>query len=194
MIRTMAVGITAVGALIPTTAGADQTQECVTASEQGQELAYQHKLVAARDQLRACARTECPAPVAQDCAAQLATLAEQIPTVVLVARSPRGTMASVRVSIDGKNDMASLDGMASEVDPGVHTRFTSRRKGTSPSTCGFLSQRGLGSSASRRGSKALAHCPSFPRRDPYPRGTHRSPRSCSGRSEWWGSPGSGISE
>jgi hypothetical protein len=108
-------------ALAPRSAAADRAAACVAASERGQELAYQHKLLAAREQLRACARPECPTAVAQDCAAELARVTERIPTIVLAAHDADGPVSSVRAVVDGSLVVTSLDGRAIEIDPGIHT-------------------------------------------------------------------------
>src|SRR5215472_16985302 len=117
--RVALVGFVAMA--IPARAAADDTEACISASEHGQALAREHKLVAAREQFVACARDVCPAPILRDCAAKLATVEAGVATMVLVAQDYAGqTMTHVRVAMDGVPLATELDGKALEVDPGMH--------------------------------------------------------------------------
>jgi hypothetical protein len=104
--------------LSPEIARATTKQECIAASEKGQELAVDHKLLLAREQFLVCARDECPKAIRIDCSQQFAKVERSIATVVISARRAGGApviAASVRVD-DGPP--SALDGSAIRVDPG----------------------------------------------------------------------------
>ncbi|MDI1446904.1 hypothetical protein [Polyangium sp. 6x1] len=100
---------------------ATQKQACADASEQGQELRDQGKLLAARERFLACAAEACPAIVRKDCTDWLADLDERTPSIVLDARGGAGQdLVDVRV-LEGERVLASsLDGKAIPLDPGEH--------------------------------------------------------------------------
>jgi hypothetical protein len=103
-------------------ARADDTSECIAASEAGQSLRDQHALVEARDKLAMCGREVCPAPVRVDCIQLRAQVEAAIPSLVLRARDARGEDASqVKVFCDGAPFATQLDGKSLAVDPGPHT-------------------------------------------------------------------------
>ncbi|HVK63926.1 MAG TPA: hypothetical protein VM694_05615 [Polyangium sp.] len=108
-------------AAAPPGEAAAQKQACADASEQGQELRDQGKLLAARERFLACAAEACPAFVRKDCADWLADLDERTPSIVLDARGPAGQdLTDVRV-LEGERVLASsLDGKAISLDPGEH--------------------------------------------------------------------------
>ena len=122
-------------ALVSTTAahaGADDRAACLEASEQGQRLRNANKLVEASEQLRACARRECPAVVQSDCATWLGEVQRDMPTVVVTARDAAGVdRIDVRVSVDGVPFATQLDGGARPVNPGAHVFHVELADGTS---------------------------------------------------------------
>jgi hypothetical protein len=111
----VAAGLTSPPAL------ADDTLACVQAASTGQTLRDAHKLVAARDQFRACAAQQCPAIVQTQCASWLADVERSLPTVVVAAKDAAGSdLFDVKVSVDGAPLTTRLDGSAVPLDPGPH--------------------------------------------------------------------------
>jgi hypothetical protein len=109
-------------------ARADEKLQCVTASEEAQQLRNAGKLSEARERLSVCNRAECPKVVQQDCAEWMREVLEMLPTVVPAAKDRSGRdLVDVTVSIDGKVVTSSLDGKALDLDPGVHVfRFETK--------------------------------------------------------------------
>src|SRR5262249_22628357 len=106
---------------------ADQIAECVTASEKGQVLRDNSKLVEAREEFTSCARPVCPSLLQKDCAQWLADVNAVVPSVVFVARDASGKdLLEVRV-LDGDRVIAeTLGGTRVYVNPGRHAfRFQS---------------------------------------------------------------------
>ncbi len=109
-------------ALAPRVASAGDTQACDAAYDQAQTLRDAKKLVAAREQLRVCARRACPGFMVKDCTAWLAEAESRIPSVVLVASDATGAaQPDVTASIDGAGTPRKLDGTSWDVDPGQHS-------------------------------------------------------------------------
>jgi hypothetical protein len=101
---------------------ADDKQDCIAASEAGQDKKLRGSLREAREQLLVCARDVCPMVVRQDCTAWLTEIITALPSVVVGARDPRGQdLVDVTVSVDGTVVASRLDGKPIDVDPGVHT-------------------------------------------------------------------------
>lgn len=95
---------------------------CVQASDKAQTLKSDGKLIDAREQLLACARESCPAPVRKDCTRRLGELEDALPTIVIGAKDAGGKdVIDVKVRIDGVVVLEKLDGKAISVDPGAHT-------------------------------------------------------------------------
>jgi hypothetical protein len=110
------------GLFATTGAFADDRATCLDASLQAQAQRAAHKLVEAREQLRVCAASRCPAVVAADCSTWLAEVEKAMPSVVLSARSGAGVdLVDVRVSVDGNPLASKLDGQALPLNAGVHT-------------------------------------------------------------------------
>ena len=94
---------------------------CVAAVGDGQLARYKGKLRAARAAFVLCARTECPAPIRNDCSQWLGEVIRGTPTLVVVAKDARGReLVDVKLSVDGASVSTHLDGKAMEIDPGVH--------------------------------------------------------------------------
>jgi hypothetical protein len=97
------------------------TGECLDASEKGQQLRGDHKLVEARAQLARCVRDICPRLVRKDCLEVMDQVKTSLSSIVLAVRDTSGRdVPDVRVVVDGKVVAESLDGRAILVDPGVH--------------------------------------------------------------------------
>jgi hypothetical protein len=106
--------------LAPSANAQDTVRVCIAASTDGQTLRQQGKLLAAREQLIACARDACPPIVRSHCARWLAEVETAIPSVVVRAEDPDGADATrARLSIDGR--AVKLDGHPVRLDPGQHT-------------------------------------------------------------------------
>lgn len=108
------------GALAPSARAEDTIRACIAASTDGQTLRTQGKLLAARDQMIACARDACPSIVRSHCARWLSEVEAKIPSVVVRAADAAGADAiGARLRIDGRP--GKLDGQPVRLDPGEHT-------------------------------------------------------------------------
>jgi hypothetical protein len=108
-------------------ARADEKQQCVTASEQAQDLRDKGRYGEAHDAFATCARDVCPALVRHDCTGWLAELEQAWPSVVFAAKDDVGNdLVDVQVRLDGEVVVKQLDGKPFPVDPGQHVfRFES---------------------------------------------------------------------
>jgi len=103
-------------------AHADEKTVCANASESGQKLRDDGKLVKARQEFLVCARDVCPGTIKKDCADWLEKAETSLPTVVLGAKDSHGQdLAAAKVTVDGVASDAKFDGKATFVDPGPHT-------------------------------------------------------------------------
>jgi hypothetical protein len=108
------------------------TKACIAAHEEALLLRAQKKPHAAREKFVACARTECPAVLRQECADQIAQITKDAPTVVLEAKDDAGhDDAAVKVTMDGAPVAARLTGAAVDVEPGEHVFRFERADGKS---------------------------------------------------------------
>jgi hypothetical protein len=115
------LGVTLLVSLLPSRAHADETHACIVASEAGQQLRDDRKLVAASEKFGQCAREECPAPVRKACLRWLGDVETALPTVVPAARDAAGRdLSAVKVSVDGAVIATQLDGRPFPIDPGPH--------------------------------------------------------------------------
>jgi hypothetical protein len=111
---------------------ADDKAACLDAASKAQSLRDAHKLVEAREQLRACAAARCPAVVQNDCATWLVEVERALPTVVLAAKNTAGAdLVDVRVSVDGDPLLSKLEGQALAMNAGPHTFHFAGADGTS---------------------------------------------------------------
>jgi hypothetical protein len=102
-------------------AHADDKQQCLTASDQGQSLRDDGKYSRAREAFAACSREACPTLVRRDCTKWLAELEQGWPSVVVSARDDKGAdLVAVSVRVDGAPLVSKLDGKPTPVDPGAH--------------------------------------------------------------------------
>jgi hypothetical protein len=100
--------------------GQDAKDHCADASERGQKLVDDRKLLSARNAFLLCAQESCPGPVRRDCQAQLDALKQRGPSVIVRAKDKGGAdIATGTVALDGV-PVGSLDGHVLEVDPGAH--------------------------------------------------------------------------
>ncbi|HEY8041620.1 MAG TPA: hypothetical protein VIF15_17565 [Polyangiaceae bacterium] len=108
-------------------ARADDKQQCITASDQGQQLRDDGKYRRAREAFSTCSRDVCPALVKHDCLQWLADLDQTSPSVVINAKDDKGgDLVDVKVLVDGAPLVSKLDGKPTLVDPGQHLfRFES---------------------------------------------------------------------
>ncbi len=103
----------------------DDKTTCVRSYTDAQTLRSQHKLIAARSQLRSCSRAQC-APfmsggIVKDCTDWLAQTEAAIPSVVLsVVDSSGNEVMAVNAWIDGTQVATKLDGRGMDIDPGSH--------------------------------------------------------------------------
>lgn len=113
----------------PPPARGDATDACIQASDEGQVLRDQGKLIAARARFLACSRESCPRLVRTDCTSWLSDADARIPSVVLSAQDPSGRdVADVKVTLDGAKLTDHLEARAIPLDPGEH-RFRFERPG-----------------------------------------------------------------
>jgi len=125
------VALLALLVLAPRPAFADDKAACLAASESGQQMRNAHHLIEAREQLRSCARAECPAVVQSDCANWLSEVEKTVPTVVVSAKDASGNdVFDVTVRVDGTPLVTKLDGVAVPMNPGPHTFRFERADGS----------------------------------------------------------------
>lgn len=127
MTRTQRVGVGFVLACASSlgfvsTAHADEKLACANASDAGQKLRDDGKLVKARQEFLVCARDVCPGTIKKDCADWLDQAEASLPSVVLGAKDSHGQdLATAKVTIDGQPSDEKLEGKAMFIDPGAHT-------------------------------------------------------------------------
>jgi hypothetical protein len=101
-------------------ANAGDAASCIAANNRGNDLALEGKLLAARAELARCAAASCPKIIADECAALVARVGSNIPTVVVAATDPSGRDVSpIHVYLDGRLEQ-SESGRAIALDPGQH--------------------------------------------------------------------------
>jgi hypothetical protein len=125
MMRTRQLRVLAAVGAWGAIAGADDRTSCSNAYVAAQTRRGEHRLLAARDQLRACARQECAnvmqGQMIKDCAEWLGQVEASIPSVVLAASNASGAdLTDATVRLDGVIVARRLDGVALDVDPGSH--------------------------------------------------------------------------
>lgn len=109
-----------------------EKQACIAAAEQGQSQRDDGKYRAARESFVACAADACPRVIAQSCTKWLREVDESAPTIVLGAKDTQGNdLTDVKVTFDGVDFAAALDGKPRAADVGEHVlRF--QREGSLP--------------------------------------------------------------
>jgi hypothetical protein len=98
----------------------DARHQCLASHEQSQVLRLESKLIEASQALRACSKSECPAPIRADCIKWLDEVRYAIPTVVFMAQSDEGDETNVTVYANDNKLVGVLDGRPVELDPGVY--------------------------------------------------------------------------
>lgn len=124
------------------------TDQCIDADTQGQDLRRDGKLLSARAALQICIDAACPRLVREDCTQRLNELKNAVPSLIFSAKDGTGrALTAVAVTIDGKPLADHLDGSPIDVDPGEHT-FGFQAAGLAPATLKLLI---------REGDRALSH-------------------------------------
>ncbi len=114
-------------------ADGDEKTQCISASDQGQQLRDEGKYKLAREAFARCARASCPAIVGRDCSAWLFELEARAPTVVFDAKDDKGgDLSDVKVTVDGAPLVARISGLPSALDPGDHVLRYRGRPGFAP--------------------------------------------------------------
>jgi hypothetical protein len=99
----------------------EEKEQCIRASDQGQQLRDDGKYKLAREAFVRCARTTCPGIVSHDCAQWLVDVDARSPTVVIDAKDDKGAdLVDVKVQVDGAVFVAKVDGLPTPIDPGEH--------------------------------------------------------------------------
>jgi hypothetical protein len=102
-------------------ARADDTDECLAASDAAQKERDTGRLVDAQRDFVTCSRPVCPRVVRTDCQNWLGEVTERMPSVIFVAHDAKGEdIADARVELDGKMIAPRLDGREVRIDPGAH--------------------------------------------------------------------------
>jgi hypothetical protein len=117
----------------PRAALADGTKaECSAAYEKSQEERSEGRLKNAREAAATCARDACPTFVKGECKQWVQELANDVPSVAIDAKDPKGEATTgVKVTIDGQEYASTLDGKPVELDPGEHD-FRFEMEGAKP--------------------------------------------------------------
>jgi hypothetical protein len=125
-IRTALLAAAAV--IIARSAAADKPvptkEQCIAASESGQDLRHAGKLHDARAEFAICVTEGCPGPIREDCAQRLDEIAKAMPSVVFEVMDSAGKDAQgVAIAADGQTvaDAGYAGGTTVELDPGEHT-------------------------------------------------------------------------
>lgn len=119
----LAAAAFAAATLTSSVARAEVTRDqCIDANAKAQDLRRDHKLTAAREQLRLCSNAACPGLVQSDCTKRLDELENAQPTVAFEVKDATGAdVTGVKVTIDGVLLTSRLDGTSYPIDPGSHT-------------------------------------------------------------------------
>jgi hypothetical protein len=121
--------------------GALSSAECAQAYEQAQEQRRSGQLAAARDNLRLCARDECPSFIHDDCLAWHGEVQAELPTLVFSATSGGRDLIDVTVTAGDTLLALRLEGQVIELDPGEHDLSFSA-SGMRPKRVRFVVARG----------------------------------------------------
>jgi len=102
-------------------ADGDEKAQCISASDQGQQLRDDGKYRSAREAFVRCSRSTCPGLVTHNCSQWLIELEAKMPTVVIDARDDKGNdLVEVKVIVDGTEMTTRIDGMPMPMDRGEH--------------------------------------------------------------------------
>jgi hypothetical protein len=98
--------------------------QCIAASEEGQDLRRSGKVSAATARFATCSHESCPGPVRTDCESRLHEAERAQPTVRFVVKDARGNaVPDVVIRADGSTVSSTQAGAAIPLDIGKH-RFT----------------------------------------------------------------------
>lgn len=125
-IRTALLAAAAV--IIARPAAADEPaptkEQCIAASEHGQDLRHTGKLLDARAQFAICVAEGCPGPIREDCAQRLDEIGKAMPSVVFEVMDSAGhDVPGVAITMNGQSVAGggNASDAAVELDPGEHT-------------------------------------------------------------------------
>lgn len=117
----LALAVCALALLVAPDASAQRSQ-CLSAHADAQRLRMKGSLLSAREKLLVCGQSECPGPVANDCAGWLAEVDVSLSSVVFAVSDERGhDLVNARVSTNGRVLSEHADGRALLLDPGTYT-------------------------------------------------------------------------
>lgn len=94
--------------------------ECVAASDEGQQLRQAGTLLAAKQKFDVCSDLSCPKVVQAACTKWLDETITATPSLIIVARVDGADQSRVRVLLDGLPWLEELNGKPQPVDPGEH--------------------------------------------------------------------------
>jgi hypothetical protein len=96
-------------------------EECVDSNARAQHLRSEGKLSEAWREFRKCADPSCPALVRNDCTRRLDDVENAQPTIAFEVKDASGAdLTAVKVAVDDRLLVDTLDGTALPVDPGQH--------------------------------------------------------------------------
>jgi hypothetical protein len=110
-------------AAVPRVAHAQPTaQACIAAHESSIGLRKRQALLQARDELRVCSASACPAHIRHECTTRLVEVNAGVAGVVLeiVDGAGRDVSATSTVALDSRPTSVAADGAPIEMDPGEH--------------------------------------------------------------------------
>jgi hypothetical protein len=97
-------------------------EQCIAASESGQDARMSRRLSEAEARFRSCSAMSCPGPIREDCLRRLEEVRRATPTVVLVIKDTDGRLVSgATISLDGAPVGNRQEGAVIRMDPGEHT-------------------------------------------------------------------------
>jgi hypothetical protein len=110
----------------------EPTKNCISAYEEGQVAQQKGQLGRARTLFLSCVDKSCSELLRKDCNQWMEQVLAAMPTLVIVARDPKGAdVVGLRVSVDGEPMAGWTDGTPLEIDPGEH-RLRLEAPGWSP--------------------------------------------------------------
>lgn len=92
---------------------------CIEASERGQALRDEGRLIDARRAFLSCAEATCPGLIRKDCTTWHAEVDALVPSIVARAEDDEGRDLEATFTVDGV--AVEMDGTPHELDPGSHT-------------------------------------------------------------------------
>jgi hypothetical protein len=102
-------------------ARADEKSACMAAHEHGQEVRLANHWIEARRLFLACAQPRCPNLIVRDCTRWEGELAQQIPSVIVLAKRADGSdVGDVALFVDGALLASKLPAVPIALDPGEH--------------------------------------------------------------------------